>query len=399
MSPPPQQALPDRTQPLSYVVYGTAPWDSPWLTEHNLADALARRASVLYVEPPVTPLSPIRYGLGHQTLGEARRLLTVGVRQERRVHVVTPLTVPPREGRRAARLGVPLVRAQLRRAARTARIERPVIVAARSVIPLLGALDERASVYVVKDLVHAGGHLLGKDSRQLLATQKAMCRAVDLVFAVSERLRSALAEWGVESTLLQHGFHEELAPVYDAAVVPPEYAALPRPIIGYAGRIDDRLDFAAIDATAARFGGGSLVLVGPISPRLPASRLEPLRARSNVHFLGVRRRTELPAYVRHLDCAVMPYRDDDWLRHASPLKLWDYLYAGPPVVGSGCLALANQPFVWFADVPAELPDAVHAALTAGVHDHAARCAWALANSWERRVGQLEDSVRARLYSA
>jgi teichuronic acid biosynthesis glycosyltransferase TuaH len=311
------------------------------------------------------------------------------------VHVFRPLALPPREHPRARALSAPFVRAQVRRAVAGASIERPVVVATRWVADLAGAVEERLRVFVVKDLAEADGSLLGRSGETLAAEVEEMCELADLVCATSTRLTQALRERGVAAELLPHGFHAELAPGYHSPPVPSEYAGLPRPLLGYAGRIDERLDFSLIEAVADRFRSGSVLLIGPTSPRLDEVRLERLRRRANVSLLGPRQREELPAYIAHLDCCLMPYRDSEWLRHASPLKLWDYLYAGPPIVGAGCAALTDYPppLVNFAAGAEAFCAAIAESLANAELGRAERREFALANSWEARAETLESLVR------
>jgi teichuronic acid biosynthesis glycosyltransferase TuaH len=381
--------------PDSYVIFGTVPWDAPWLTEHNLAHALAERHRVLFVEPPVTVLSPFRYGLRPERLREARFLLGRRLRRYGRVHVYRPVALPPREQPLAKTLSRPLLRRQLRSAAERAGVRKPAVVAARTTLGLEGAVAERVRVYLVKDLVESGGELVGASASALAAETAAMCERADLVCAVTPALRDRVAASGHRAALLQHGFHADLAPAYDAAAEPAAYAGLPRPLLGYTGRIDGRLDFGLLGALADAQPEASLVLVGPTSPRLDQETLAELSRRPNVHLVGSQPREALPAFVRHLDCALMPYGDREWLRYASPLKLWDYLYAGPPVVGAGCTVLRDYPppLVRYSETREEFLDAVRAALSEPAEAAEERRRFALANSWDVRAAQLVQLVQ------
>jgi teichuronic acid biosynthesis glycosyltransferase TuaH len=381
-----------------YVVFGTVPWDSPWLTEHNLASALAARRRVLYVEPPVSVLSPFRYSVRRGSFEELRRLLGKRLRATDRLHVLRPFTAPPREHPHVRAAAAPVVRQQIRRAVRQLGMRDPVVVAARSVLPYLGAAGEQGCVYIAKDLVEAGAALIGKDAALLAAEQLEICCRADLVLAVTRSLQSTLRDRGIESVHFPHGFHAELAGRYDAARPPAAYDALPGPRLGYAGRIDGRLDFEALAELADRFRDGSIVLIGPVSPRLPAAALAPLRSRSNVHLLGTRTRDDLPAYLSHLDCCLMPYREGEWGRHGSPLKLWDYLYAGPPVVGTGYSTLRDIPLVRYASPSGRLADAVEDALRENERGSAERRAFAMANTWDERAATLDELVHAHISS-
>jgi beta-1,4-mannosyltransferase len=374
----------------SYVVFGTSPWSDPWLTEQNLAYALSKRHRVLYVEPPMTPLTPLRYpGRGRQ-LGYA---LARSLRWDRGVAIYQPLVLPPRSHPVAARLSAPILAGEVGRVVARLGLSRPVVISGDATPGLLGAAGERLSIYLVKDWVDGDGHLLGRDSSQLAAERDAMCERADLICAISRTLQETLARRGFEAELLEHGFHSDVADRYDADE-PAEYAGLPRPLLGFAGRIDGRLDLGLLEALADRFRSGSILLIGPVVPRIDQAALRRLTDRHNVHLLGSFGRDELPPYLAHLDCALIPYFDSQWARHGSPLKLWDYLYAGPPVVGSGYSILRDyEPdFVRFASDTEGFIDAVERSLDDPPERREHRRAFAARNTWDARAGDLEAIV-------
>jgi teichuronic acid biosynthesis glycosyltransferase TuaH len=375
-----------------YVVYGTSPWNAAWLTEHNLADALSRDHPVLFVEPPISPAAPLRQGRRG-----ASDLLTAALgrrpRQIGRLHVFRPLTLPPRSHPRARALSEPWFRAQVARAAASLELRAPRAIVAGSYAGMAGAAGERQLAYIVKDWVEAGADLLGRTSSDLRAAQATLCRDADVVFAISPALQRALRQSGVESVLLPHGFSTSLAGHYSQPP-PSAYRALPRPLLGYTGRIDGRLDFELLAALADRYSRGTVVLVGAVSTRLPREALDPLRRRGNVHFLPEVPREELPCYIEHLDCCLMPYRATEWIRHAAPLKLWDYLYAGPPLVGSGCEVLFEHPphIVRATDSKEAFIECVRDALKEAPIGRSERRRLALANTWEARAKRLEQTL-------
>ena len=93
-------------QPMPVIVVGTARWAAPWLTEQNLAFALAQRYPVLYVEPP--QIVPRRRG--EDGTFRLRRVRLHG----REVVIFRPLVLPLRSRSRSARASAPLYQAQLR---------------------------------------------------------------------------------------------------------------------------------------------------------------------------------------------------------------------------------------------------------------------------------------------
>lgn len=370
---------------IDYVLHGSVPWDYSWMVEHNLAHALAANHRVLYVDPPMSPLTRFRYG---KRGTNAPRLDQRRLRPVDRLHAMRPLALPPLEGGAARRLSAPFVRRQIRRGASELGLERPVVLSARWA-PGSDAVDACLHVHLVMDWQEAGAELLGRSREQLAAELETACQTAGLVCATSRRIVDALAERGYQASLLRHGFPEELAPAY-AGPAPEEYAGLPRPLLGYTGSVDGRLDFELL----ARLGQvGSVALIGPVSPRLAAEDRELLES-PGVHVLGPRARAELPAFVSHLDRCLLPYRPSEWLRYGSPVKMWEYFYAGPPIVGSGCLELQDYPppLVHYAESHDEFVDAVRHA-GGGAEE---RREYALANSWAHRAAELDALVAAKL---
>lgn len=386
----------------SYVILGTVPWDGPWAVDQNMAHALAGHHQVLYVDPPLSPASPFRYGLRSVNWPRMAAVLNRRVRDRDRLQVFGPLALPPLTDPRMHSASVPLVRAQIRRAVRRAGMSNPVVLAYGFLHDLAGACDEQLRVGVIMDNLPAGAVLLGRDRGELEREVAANCRAADLLCVPSQPVQSLLAEDGWPSELLPFGFSEDLAPLYDGAVPPPEYASLPRPLIGYTGGIDDRLNFELIVRLADRYPEGSLVFVGAMSPRLTDEARAALSSRPNIHLLGVRPRDMLPAYVRYLDCALLPYIDSEWTRYQSPLKLWEYLYSGAPIVGMGSAELRRYPppLVEYVDSTDEAVAGVERAIATGDGGREERRAFALANTWDARVSTLDalvdDALRRRV---
>jgi teichuronic acid biosynthesis glycosyltransferase TuaH len=382
----------------SYVVYAPTAWSSPWQPAHNLAHALAARHAVLYVDPAMSPITPFRYGLRPDTWRGVRTLLDRGSRVNERVQVFTPVALPPVSDRRARALSRPLVRAQLRGAVARASLEPPVVLSWWPLADIAGATRETLRVAFIMDHPAASARLLGRDPDELEREAETSCERADLLCTTSSAVQQLLAVRGWEPELVPFGFPGDLAEMYDSAGEPVEYGSMPRPLIGYTGGIDDRLDFRLIVELADRFRDGSIAFVGAVSPRLSSQARAALTSRPNIHLLGPRPRQHLPGYVRNLDVALMPYRDCLFTRYQSPMKVWEYLYAGPPIVGTASPDLEQFPtaLVSYADDPGQFVPLVEAALSARSAGREARRRYALENTWDHRAEQLEGLIEARL---
>jgi glycosyltransferase involved in cell wall biosynthesis len=115
-----------------------------------------------------------------------------------------------------------------------------------------------------------------------------------------------------------------------SAPEPADQAGLARPRVGFFGVIDERVDYALLDAVAERRPHWQLVMLGPTAKIDPAS----LPRRPNLHWLGPKRYSELPAYLAGWDAGLMPFALNEATRFISPTKTPEFLAAGVPLVST-----------------------------------------------------------------
>ena len=102
------------------------------------------------------------------------------------------------------------------------------------------------------------------------------------------------------------------------------------PRLGFYGVVDERMDLDLIAAVADARPDWSIVMVGPVVKISPAD----LPRRPNLHFLGGKDYSELPAYLAGWDVALMPFAINESTRFISPTKTPEYLAGGKPVVST-----------------------------------------------------------------
>ena len=122
------------------------------------------------------------------------------------------------------------------------------------------------------------------------------------------------------------------------AEAPSDIAHLPRPLLGYVGSLEDRVDWTLIDRLASEFPTGSIVLVG----RVPEGGSGPwIEARTralshpNVHAIGWRPQSEIISYNHSFDVILIPYDVDHPFNVACcPTKIMDSMGSGRPIVST-----------------------------------------------------------------
>ncbi len=151
----------------------------------------------------------------------------------------------------------------------------------------------------------------------------AAASAIDLLTDLKrERADAILVPNGVDYT------HFALP---EPPAVPADIAHLgERPLIGYYGALAEWFDYDLLDHAAAAMEDVYFLLIGPDYDGT-ASKATALE-RPNVHWLGPRPYAELPAYLSAFDVATVPFVVNDVTHAVSPLKLFEYMAGGKPVV-------------------------------------------------------------------
>lgn len=221
---------------------------------------------------------------------------------------------------------LPVLRAQMRRLG----FRRPIVwTYTPHSADFVGRLNERVAVYeCVDDFTAAKGlvnaQVIGRLERRLI-------EAVDLLIVTAEALLRSKGQWAKQVRLVPNGVDAaHMAHAADPTLpVAKQLADVKHPVIGYLGGLQYWIDTPLLARIAKEHPDWTLVLVGPAD--LLANRA-PLEGLPNVVMTGRVPYAEVPDYVRAFDVCLNPYILDGVAEHCSPLKLYEYLATGKPIV-------------------------------------------------------------------
>ena len=254
----------------------------------------------------------------------------------------------------------------------------------------LGQFGEKLVVYHVTD--EYSDYPAVADKAQFRAAEEMLLRRADLVIVTSPSLLASKAPFNPATHLVRNavdykGFQVALRSGREH----PALAPIPHPRIGYAGALNEKIDFGLIEQVARSRPDWQIVLVGSLDLMGHAAEVAGLRALRNVYWPGRVPVTEVPAAIAGMDVCLLPYKINPWTANIDSLKLYEYLACGKPVVAT--------------DVPAarEFSDLVRIAtgaegfvleIAGGLAEDrpelsARRKGAAAANTWDDRVAQIE----------
>lgn len=250
----------------------------------------------------------------------------------------------------------------------------------------LDAIGHRRSVYRLADLT-AGFPGYGPWAA---AVETALARRVDLVVTAAHTLVEPARRMGAREVMaLPNGI--AFQDFVQRPVEPPqEYRAMRGPIAVYVGAIGPWIDLALIRQCALQLPHVQFVLIAPSEDLQRRWTAMP-----NVHLIGARPRLSLPAYLHYAQVGIMPFDRGAYpqlVDHVHPLKLYEYLACGLPVVSTDWAELRQ--FAHPAVLCGSASEFVQALSNAISSPGSAldRIGCAAAADWSRRVERLLEKV-------
>jgi glycosyltransferase involved in cell wall biosynthesis len=381
--------VPDRHCSGDVVFLYAPPWTGPTrFSKHHLASYLAATGRrVLYIEAPLTPIAARQGATFLRELSRTRRppARVNGKLWVRRhflplpYHAATRLTSTRAANRLGQRWLAPLIRRDLA----WLGFSRPILIAGLPhAVDSLPLLPRRGLVYhCADDYAHVRGF-----PRSLPELEADLCRHADLVITTSATLCDDRRQFNPNTHWVPNGVDvEHFSSPADPAL---ELIRLPRPVIGFVGGLSQWVDVHLLASVAALRPAYTFVLIGPIG-----TDVRPLRGRPNVLLLGPRRYADVPRYLAAMDAALIPFTRDLVTFHADPIKTYEYLAAGLPVVATDLPALRRlTPLVFLAGDADAFAFQIDTALaeSANPERRRERQAEAARHSWQSRFAGIDE---------
>ena len=381
------------------LVFAPGPWDDIWRNRHQLLTLLARENRVLWVERRIF----LRTALCQAHRGELpwRRFSCPRVEAVRpNLYIYRDPIIPRVATRRPWGALTRWIRERsIRVAMYRLQMNAPILwLFWPGQQDAIGRYDESLVVYHVVD-EYSGYGGMSEEYREILRHQEeALLRRADIVFVTSPALYEAKERYNQRTYLVPNAVdYEAFQAVVKGDVSPPRIVSdLTRPIIGYVGAINAKIDLSLVSQIARRRPEWSFLMVGPITSEEPEDRVSysELMALSNVLFVGRVDVAEVPHYINACDVCLMPYKVNVWTRHVNSLKLVEYLACGKPVVGTDIAACREvEEYVRIASGAVDFERQIAEALREEASDLVAgRLALAARNTWEERVEMLSRAI-------
>jgi len=227
-------------------------------------------------------------------------------------------------------------------------------------------------------------------------TERRLLQKVHIALTTAPSLYESKQHMVRECYLVRNGVTpERFRPALENRLpLPDDIQAIPSPRIGFIGVIAEWVDMDLLIKVASLRLQWSFVLVGPVKQSVALRDLPP-----NIYLLGKKPYDLVPAYLQGIDVAIIPFERTDFItRYVNPIKLYEYLAAGKPVVTTPMGDYDGlETLVHIAETPEAFANAIEVAMKETTPSFKeARWRAILERSWQARANQIDAILRAHL---
>ena len=382
---------------LDVLVFSSTDWEGIWGSRQQVMSRLSERGfRILFVEQMAGLEHLLKYP---RLFKRKRRRWREGIRQiSKSLEIINPPPLLP--GRYYSltinKINSNLIRSWIQKYLLERKIINPILWLYKpEQFNLIGKFKEKLSIYHCIDEWKAGTS--GRKRRIIKTMEDELLTGVDITFVNSKEKYLRTSKLNKNVYRIPSGTDVNLfAQVLSAdCKTHPVIQGIKRPRICYMGNINDRLNYHYLQKLVTNRRNYSLVLIGDTYPwRKNEPHIKSLWRFPNVFFLGEFPFCELPSLLKGIDVCLIPFRSDERGFYRSPIKLYEYLSAGKPIVSSH-IAEAEEfsEYVYIANSPEEFVLKIDRAIAEDNDEkRLERINISKIHSWDIRVNEMEHRI-------
>ena len=254
--------------------------------------------------------------------------------------------------------------------------------------PVAENLRKQLNCYIVYDCMddHAG---FITNSSKMLELEEHLLDEADLVVASSQLLLNKTISRKDRSILIRNGVDYS----HFSTVPSIQHQPLDKLIVGYYGAIADWFDSELVGELSLIRPNWKFILIGSTFN----ANMSPLAKQSNIEFKGEQPYAALTTLIKSWDCCIIPFKRLPLTEATNPVKIYEMLAAGKPVVAVALpelIAISDNRLIALADTAQSFADAIELEVLHDCTDRQnERRNFAKKNTWIIRYIELDQEIR------
>ncbi|MBI5750175.1 MAG: glycosyltransferase [Nitrospinae bacterium] len=376
------------------IICGMYYHDKFWTSKQHIALRLAKRHRVLFVEPAPLVAAPLLFPLDYKNWTK----WLMGLRKEKEnlfLYAPPPLRIPADTRYLIVdKLNQKIISSFTAKAANRIGIKNPIVWSFDyRTSEFKGKLKESLFIYHCVDewaempVPFLKKEIIGKIENRLAGN-------ADIVFASARKLEERLSKINKNTFYIPHGvdYGHFSQDIDNGSFLPEDIKDIKGTVVGFSGTIENWVDIGLIEYIARQKQEWTLLFVGMIGHSADVSNLKKYK---NIIFTGLKKREELPKYLKVMDVCIIPFKINRLTEGVNPLKLYEYLAAGKPVVSTPLLEVQRMgDMVKIADGYDAFIKAIEESMKENTtEDIEKRRSIARESSWDVKVREMENIIK------
>ena len=320
------------------LMISTADWDSPIQTNKQyVAKELSKLGfRILYVESLGIRRIKIKKADFLRILKRLSKLIYPVINKEHNIYILSPITIPGASNKFTITINKFFLRLKLFIAMKYLKFKKEIIWTYNPMT--LNYIRINKFQYKIYHAVDSIEFQPNMPKRNILKSEKALTKKVDKVFVTSLNLQKKLSKYNRNISFYGNVCdykHFSSSRTIKKSEIPNDIKNIQKPIVGFIGSISEyKLDFKLISEVTKKMKDISFVFIGPTDDLIQKSKFNILKKQKNIYFLGYRSYNSLPNYCAHFDVGWLPIIKNKYTKYMFPIKFFEYLAAGLPVVST-----------------------------------------------------------------
>ena len=311
------------------VCLATSPW-YPIPTRKQQVMSRIPDAEILYFDPSVTYIAPLKDKLARPKL-KAYRQPGEEIKPGLTVYALPPVLPFFNKFRWINKLNQRRMARYICKRMKQHGMDAPLLwVYSPVAVDCVDHIPHSGLVYDCVDRHSAYGGLMNPalvDTMELELASKC-----DQVFATAKALAERLRKVNAHTDFISNGANfERFVEASKSLPCPEDMKQINKPIFGFVGALQECIEYGFLEKAAESRPDWNFVFIGRENAGVDLSKL---RTMKNCHFLGLKPNEQLPAYISQFDVCLNLFAAGDLSKDVSPLKFYEYLATGKPIVST-----------------------------------------------------------------
>jgi len=377
------------------ICFSTSDWDKPWGSKQQLMMRMSATNRILYVEYQASILHLLSLPFLFKRIRKWRNNLN---KVNKNIFVFTPYPCLPfgYYFRIMNKINQALLLRSLRKVCQKINFSNYLVwVYPPCAVDLVGKLNQQLNVFhCVADFSNEKTNRLR--NKVISHMEEELANESDIILTLTKDLYKKYKTINPNTHLFPSAVdYAAFSSALKEDYIPADILPVKGPRIGLVGYLDGNiLDINLLCYIADKHPEWSLVLIGPKFRYL--KELNRLAKKNNVYFLGEKKNDKVPYYIKNLDVCIIPYTITQFTNNVSPLKLYEYLALGKPIISTALSDLKEfEDVICVCSDKDEFVNNISLALKENDQDLTRkRLRLAQDNSWDSRIVMISNLLQS-----